>query len=839
MLRLNARTRSALLALLAPIGLGCAHAGPGAAAGAGAAPAAASAPATAPAAAQPPAPPASPILPGAAGEAPGFDPARLTRVLDDPRLEAVRAAVERDALAEAAKQLTATIASVPAPPPDDAAVWLYQLGRLRALAGDPLGAAKAYQASADLRPDAPLAGYARFAAATLLGKAGDADGALAQAALVPPGLAIEDELEPTVAAAHAQKGDIDAAAAAWRAHLARTPRPWGWVQTTLRFARALLAHPSEARAEEAALLARKVLDEAPGGAGAGEAKEIEAQALASLPFPRRKALESPGLEALAARARGLVASKRGKEALAAADLLAKALAAAPAGKAHSAELTCAAADLKAQALELVKRKSEASEAYGAAIHACAGQPSHPELLFRAGRAAMRGGALPEAIQRFAILEQQYPRHRLADDARYHGARSARDSGDEAKAAEMILAMPDDYPEGDMAADGLFELALAHMERGEWAAAELPLRKGVERFPRERAYHAAGRLPYYLGRARIEAGEREAGMALYAQAIREYPLTFYMALAHARLADLDPAAASRALGEALARDEQDPGPFVIPRSPAFAEPAFARAVALAQQGETKLARGELDRLGVGARTAAPEVLWAAAFLLSASGSPADAHGILRSAMNGPRPGRVEIGEWLDHYPAGRWRAAWELAFPRPFAAVVAAEAKRSGIPEALAHAIMREESAFDPRAVSPAAAFGLMQLIVPTAKRMAKPLGLPADAESLKRPEVNIALGCRYLSVLRGQFPDNPLLAIPGYNAGGGAPKRWISERPDQSFDLWVERIPYEETRMYTKRVLTSLAAYEHLYAREQPSEALRMPLPASPSARQAVASAAQ
>nr|WP_237245625.1 lytic transglycosylase domain-containing protein [Sorangium cellulosum] len=152
--------------------------------------------------------------------------------------------------------------------------------------------------------------------------------------------------------------------------------------------------------------------------------------------------------------------------------------------------------------------------------------------------------------------------------------------------------------------------------------------------------------------------------------------------------------------------------------------------------------------------------------------------------------------------------------------------------------MREESAFDPKVASPAQAYGLMQLIVPTAKRMAKPLGLPSSAEALKRPEVNIALGCRYLSVLRGQFSDNPLLAIPAYNAGGGAPKRWIAERPSQSFDLWVERIPYEETRLYTKRVLTSLAVYELLYTGDQPSEALRTPLPASPAARSAVANAA-
>ena len=77
--------------------------------------------------------------------------------------------------------------------------------------------------------------------------------------------------------------------------------------------------------------------------------------------------------------------------------------------------------------------------------------------------------------------------------------------------------------------------------------------------------------------------------------------------------------------------------------------------------------------------------------------------------------------------------------------------------------------------------------------------------------------------------------MPGYNAGAGAPKKWLVERPQEDFDVWVERIPYEETRNYTKRVIATMAAYEFLYAREQPSEALRMPLAASPAARGGVA----
>ena len=101
--------------------------------------------------------------------------------------------------------------------------------------------------------------------------------------------------------------------------------------------------------------------------------------------------------------------------------------------------------------------------------------------------------------------------------------------------------------------------------------------------------------------------------------------------------------------------------------------------------------------------------------------------------------------------------------------------------------------------------------------------------------MNVPLGCHYLAVLRRQFPDNPLLAVPGYNAGAGAPKKWLVERPQEDFDVWVERIPHEETRNYTKRVLGSMAAYELLYAGGRPSEALSAPLAASPSARSAAA----
>jgi soluble lytic murein transglycosylase len=99
--------------------------------------------------------------------------------------------------------------------------------------------------------------------------------------------------------------------------------------------------------------------------------------------------------------------------------------------------------------------------------------------------------------------------------------------------------------------------------------------------------------------------------------------------------------------------------------------------------------------------------------------------------------------------------------------------------------------------------------------------------------VNIALGIRVLANYQTYFPGDPLLVIPGYNAGPGKPKRWAKDLPSADFDLWVELIPYRETRRYTKRVLASRGAYAFLYY--QPSDLsaandpLRLPRRLSPS----------
>jgi soluble lytic murein transglycosylase len=137
--------------------------------------------------------------------------------------------------------------------------------------------------------------------------------------------------------------------------------------------------------------------------------------------------------------------------------------------------------------------------------------------------------------------------------------------------------------------------------------------------------------------------------------------------------------------------------------------------------------------------------------------------------------------------------------------------------------MREESAFVPDAKSVANALGLMQLLAGTARQAAKGTSLVVDEDSLKTPEVSIAIGARVLGSLRSTFPLHPALAIAAYNAGTAAVRRWIAERGADDLDLFVERIPFDETRAYVKRVLASEAAYAYLAFPEALDDLLTLP----------------
>jgi soluble lytic murein transglycosylase len=486
-------------------------------------------------------------------------------------------------------------------------------------------------------------------------------------------------------------------------------------------------------------------------------------------------------------------------------------------KAATSEIGCRMQVALGSVLGKLKDRSHAADAYGVAIGRCDSYPDAlVEALYFGGKASTSAGRCDEAQVRFARVEADFHDHRFADDARLHGAECALEAGDEKRYADMLSSMPIDYPNGDMVEEGLFRLALRKMIRKEWTLATNALEAARAAKSKETPSSTGGRLAYFQARALYAGGDVAGGKKALAEVIRDYPLSYYMLQAYARLSEIDESEAKAALADSLAKEPA--GPFVIDDDETLRASGFLRAIELLRQGETDFARKEIGKLGLAKDGAGAGVLWAIAASYARAGLPQISHTFPK----------FRVFDWLSHYPVGRWREAWEIAYPRPFAEVVEREAKKNGIPSALAYGIMREESAFDPDAVSPAKAFGLMQLIVPTAKKVARDAGLACDETLLARPETNVALGCRFLADLRARFPVNPHLAVSAYNAGPGAPTRWIASRESDDFDLWVEQIPYEETRRYTKRVLASYAAYAFLYDRDGLDAAMRMPKVVAP-----------
>jgi len=161
---------------------------------------------------------------------------------------------------------------------------------------------------------------------------------------------------------------------------------------------------------------------------------------------------------------------------------------------------------------------------------------------------------------------------------------------------------------------------------------------------------------------------------------------------------------------------------------------------------------------------------------------------------------------------------KLLYPRAYAAFMKEVTGEYQLPEYLFYALVREESLFDADISSGAGAVGLSQLMPSTAGDVAGRIGIEAD--DLTDPAVNLRLGAWYLQHLIGRT-DNPSQALFAYNGGITRVRRWLREYPGLPGDLLLEKIPYEETSHYGRKVLVSSILYGHFYYNIRHDEIIR------------------
>jgi len=285
-----------------------------------------------------------------------------------------------------------------------------------------------------------------------------------------------------------------------------------------------------------------------------------------------------------------------------------------------------------------------------------------------------------------------------------------------------------------------------------------------------------RIAYWQGRA-AEAEGADADAKLFYTRAADHPTTYYGQLARQKL------------GESVSL--RSVAPLKEDERKAFEARIPVRAVSLLQQiGETELAIGLYSDL---------------AQTLNDPGQ-LDALAALATAQQNPRA-VLAVG-----------KIALQRGFPLdqhayPIAAIPDFEPVGSEVEPAMVYAIARQESAFNPKAVSSAGARGLMQLMPATAKRTAQRFGMGFDLKRLvEDPSYNAKIGSAHLGELMEDWKGSYILAFASYNAGGGNVKKWVEtygdpRKPQVDMIDWVERIPFYETRNYVQRVMENLNVY--------------------------------
>jgi soluble lytic murein transglycosylase len=326
---------------------------------------------------------------------------------------------------------------------------------------------------------------------------------------------------------------------------------------------------------------------------------------------------------------------------------------------------------------------------------------------------------------------------------------------------------------------------------------------IEADARGRDSYEEARAAYWRARLLAEAGgpRRDAARAIWADLAARFPASYYGVVARARLDDAEPGEALPARAPAAS-----PAPAISDAGDLDRDPHFRAGVALLRIGLDRAAAEELNAIDLARlqdHDARPALL--VADLLHRAGDARSASMLLRTVARGA----------IRRGPDDQNLRAWRVAYPPAFRQHVARWAPRANVPVDLFHALLREESALDPRAVSPAGAMGLSQLMLPTAREVARAIGMRRPTRGdLEVPAVSIRIGARYLGDLLVRFEGSIPLALASYNAGPGAVERWLADRGHLDVDEFVEEIPYQETRGYVKRVLRSFAAYRILYGAE-------------------------
>ncbi len=423
----------------------------------------------------------------------------------------------------------------------------------------------------------------------------------------------------------------------------------------------------------------------------------------------------------------------------------------------------------------------------------------PRAMFYLAESAKRLRQKTVYLARVGEMLERYPKSSWSEEAlvglaRYHDDQDERDValGDYRRVIE-------EFPSGKYFLEAKWNVLWDMYRSGNLVDAGF----GWEEAARERpGEDEVPRFLYWAGHAYQDAGRFDRAEPIYRQVLLGYQNTYYGRRALEHLSQIEGQKASLAALQ-TARDGIDLSDALVVERVDLQR----RIAELYGVGLEKEALAEIDQAASGKSDDA-------AFLAMAAWIHADrnrnlaAFRTLRSAF--PFHGSA-TGDLLP-------RPIWELLYPLHYWDSVVRYSTERGLNPYLVAALIRQESAFNPKVRSRAGARGLMQILPSTGRVLARQERQRYSASDLYDPEVNIRYGTRYLKDILEAFDGRVDYALASYNAGPHRVKRWTGMDMTIPSEIFIEEIPFDETRAYVKLVLRNEMLYRRLY-REAESKA--------------------
>ncbi len=407
-------------------------------------------------------------------------------------------------------------------------------------------------------------------------------------------------------------------------------------------------------------------------------------------------------------------------------------------------------------------------------------------------AATEDGGFPrESIPAYDRVEALDSSSRYVHSARYWAARVSEGLGDEAGASHRYVKLVIDGPGGEFTAEARFRAGYVLVAAGDPAGA-------VATWDRLGATRDPGVL-YWRGRALETLGNRPGAEESFRAAVAADRRSFYALEAGRRLGQAPP----------------DTVPYQRLTSPGAIDWSRLEAWLSARIGAAPPAPAPSpasELMAVGLRQRAGELLltqasgatgWQLYFVLREAGTLglADVGAQLAVRL------RTSLGATYEEAPADLMR----LAYPLDYATVLDREAQANGLDPLFLASLVRQESFWNPAAVSVAEAYGLTQVIPETGRAIADELGMHEfSTADLLRPAVSLRFGANYIGGQLRRF-GSPYIALAAYNAGPGAASRWAARAAGGSPADFVEEIEYAETEAYVRLIVEAYAHYRDAY----------------------------